>query len=789
MLSTRVQLNPQGVQSNQSTTPDIIITPHSSTERDSLTSKFRVKKTINNNNNNNNNNSTSPHTREMMSDYNGSDQNKHSYSCKRCRRLKKKCTRTVLECHNCTKAGETCEYVPRAPRRKKSEILKSLQEQRQAGQNQQNDSNRSPLSSTPVLRTQDSNLHFTNMPKINQLNNLQPNNIGPSLSHLRSEPFNQQQSSNNFIEKSPRSFNMGTTDPFSYKSNNNSSLPPLSSITTNISNQPPHQQQQQQQQGPSDNLSLQPQSQPQQQQQQQITSPSMTSQQLNNSYPVYRFSPPATRQPSDDSQAKVQINQQRSPLMPQEQSQLKPMGLNMQNRLLTSILGIDDFMEHNLQVIRPNLEKPFMIQLVSTFFKENFHSYPFLERNDIIQYLLFNDFQKLDSLPSKESFEIFMIMFIGYCSMERVGAINTDVTLKRYLISKSIEQASNVITFDNIESIKYLLLLGIYSLFDVAGFTSWHIAGNITRLTLSLGLNRNSAFRSRNGYDREAAEAKNRVFWSAYNFDRFVSISLGRPFGIDDDDINIPFPTKLQNDDGYDIELITAIISLRQIEGKILKNIHSVNAGTRNITEDAKLDVLKTLRIEVEDWYNLTNNLTRYQKNPIYNVSWFTANYYQLTMLLYRPSFLIPKPPKETLLILGKACLQCLAYTYNLHTSNLLQPSWVTVYRFLTQCTTIIYCLCHWCIDLIESKTEINLCIEILEGFGDRWPVSAKSAQIFKDINKNIYDLKVTPDWQLIGVESLTNKFFEASRAYHDILSNNNVDIWFDDPVIVNSEQ
>lgn len=781
MISARsAQLNPQGTQSSQSATPDIIITPQNSSERELLTSKFRVKKTINNNNNNS---STSTHVNETMSDFNGNDQNKHSYSCKRCRRLKKKCTRTVPECHNCAKAAEPCEYVPRAPRRKKSEILKSLQEQRQG---QQNELNRSPLSSTPVLKTQDSNnLNFlTNMPKINQLNNLQPNNnIGPSLSHLRSEPFNQQQQpqhSNNFLEKSPRSFNMGTTDPFSYKSN--SSLPPLSSITTNITNQ----QQQQQQQQPIASENTLP---VQQQQPQQVTSPVNTSQQLNNSYPVYRFSPPPTRQPSDDSQSKTQINQPRSPLIPQESSQLKPMGLNMQNRLLTSILGIDDFMEHNLQVIRPNLEKPFMIQLVSTFFKENFHSYPFLERNDVIQFLLFNDFQKIDSLPPKESFEIFMVMFIGYCSMERVGTLNTDLTLKRYLVSKSIEQASNVITFDNIESIRYLLLLGIYSLFDTAGFTSWHIAGNITRLTLSLGLNRNTALRSRNISDREVAEVKNRVFWSAYNFDRFVSISLGRPFGIDDDDINIPFPTKLQNDDGYDIELITAIISLRQIEGKILKNIHSVNAGTRAISEDSKLNILKTFRVEVEDWYNLTNNLTRYQKNPIYNVSWFTANYYQLTMLLYRPSFLIPKPPKETLLILGKACLQCLAYTYNLHTSNLLQPSWVTVYRFLTQCTTIIYCLCHWCVDLIESKTEINLCIEILEGFGDRWPVSAKSANIFKNINKNIYELKVTSDWQLIGVEELTNKFFEASRAYHDILSNNNVDIWFDDPVIANSEQ
>ncbi|ODQ58960.1 hypothetical protein WICANDRAFT_32262 [Wickerhamomyces anomalus NRRL Y-366-8] len=616
----------------------------------------------------------------MINDHSGKtdseDGNKHSYSCKRCRRLKKKCTRTIPECQNCAKAGESCEYVPRAPRRKKSEILRSLQEERQ------NEQNRSPLSSTPVLRTQDSNLQFASnnsFPKINPLQSLGVSQFSTTTSSVRSlEPFGTQQPQAQqigILENSPRSYNLGS----------------------------------------------------------------------------------------------------------------------LQNRLLASVLGNGDMAEAPTMVTRPNLEVSFMIELINRFFTENYHSYPFLNQAAIINFVMSSNINRLDSLPASDSFEIFMIMFIGYCSLERVGKINTDIHLKKYLISKSIEQTNDVITFDNIESIKFLLLLGIYSLFDTAGSTSWHIAGNINRLILSLGLNRINGFKSRdsNNYATRDREQRYRVFWSAYNFDRLVSISLGRPFGIHDDDINIPFPNKFDHEEIYDIELITAIISLRQIEGKILKNVHSVNSGHKVNDDATKLEILKTLRIEVEDWFNLTNTLTSYNhsKDSIYNVSWFTSHYYQLTMLLYRPSFLIPKPSKETLLILGKSCLQCLAYTYNLHTSHLLQPNWVTVYRFLTQCTTIVYCLCHWCIDLVESKTEMNLCIEILESFGDRWPVSAKSAQIFKEINRSIYDVKVNQNWELLGAQELTNKFFEASRAYHDVLSSNNVDIWFDDPVIVISEQ
>ncbi|CCH41505.1 hypothetical protein BN7_1046 [Wickerhamomyces ciferrii] len=713
------------------------------------------------------------------------DPNKHSYSCKRCRRLKKKCTRTIPECQNCFKANETCEYVPRAPRRKKAEILRSLKEQQEQQEHRENIQAQAQVqaqsssSSTPVLRTQEP----LSIPKVNPLQT-SPQNV-PIISHQQGY----------LDHNNSRSYNMGSTDPFSYKST--SALPPLSSITTNIST---NGQVPQQQYSHYNNTNT------------TITSTGTT----KSPQFTYHISPPHSRPGSDEFQIQ---SFNKSPIFPQSQQQnlqphiqpqlqlqqqTQPQGSSMiQNKLLNSILGIDNSNQSSYVLQesitpKPNIDPVFIINLVKVFFNEHFHSYPFINRSQILETIMTFGIDKIDTWPIQESFEIYMILFISYCSLERIGQIQTDLVMKKYLISKSIEQSGNVITFDDINSIKYLILLGIYSLYDNQGFTSWHIAGNITRLVISLGLNRNSGYKTRiagnNEVQRSENEFNNRIFWSAYNFDRLVSTSMGRPFGIDDDDVSISFPSKLADEDIYDIELIAAIISLRKIEGKVLKNVHSVNSSLKINNEFEKFDILKNLRIEIEDWYNLTNNLSGLSnnssnnKNSIYNVSWFTSHYYQLTMMLYRPSFLIPNPSKETLQILGKSCLQALGYIYNLHTSRLLQPNWVNVYRFLTTCTTIIYCLCHWCIDLVESKTEINLCIEILDFFAERWPVAARSVQVFKNINKAIYDLKVTHDWQLNDPNELTNKFFEASANYHDVLNNNNIDIWFDDPIIKNSE-
>ncbi|AMD21176.1 HEL104Cp [Eremothecium sinecaudum] len=45
-----------------------------------------------------------------------------SYSCSRCRRLKKKCSKAIPTCYSCQKAEEICVYHGRARRRTKKEL-------------------------------------------------------------------------------------------------------------------------------------------------------------------------------------------------------------------------------------------------------------------------------------------------------------------------------------------------------------------------------------------------------------------------------------------------------------------------------------------------------------------------------------------------------------------------------------------------------------------------------------------------------------------------------------------
>lgn len=85
-----------------------------------------------------------------------------------------------------------------------------------------------------------------------------------------------------------------------------------------------------------------------------------------------------------------------------------------------------------------------------------------------------------------------------------------------------------------------LLLMAVYSMRDSQAPSVWYLSGVIIRLCVGMGLHRRlSPMRVTSVYN---GEMRKRVFWSAYIIDRMMALSLGRPPGISDDDIDIELP-------------------------------------------------------------------------------------------------------------------------------------------------------------------------------------------------------------------------------------------------------
>ncbi|CAI5757670.1 unnamed protein product [Candida verbasci] len=452
------------------------------------------------------------------------------------------------------------------------------------------------------------------------------------------------------------------------------------------------------------------------------------------------------------------------------------------SKILITAVGIKT--NSNVSIIPPIVDRELLSRIINAYFMHNHRVCPVVNKNEFLQNfnkIFDDDIASLDAYP--DQYELYMILAIGSTGLERTGIIGRDKKISEYFVSMALNFVHNNLSSNDKKNLKNLILLALYSLFNPAEFITWEISGKLTRMAIHLGLNQKISDGDSKNYTIREVEMRSRLFWAVYNIDRLSSVSLGRPVAINDDDINVPFPQNL-DDDFDDIIVSQLIINLRRIEGQILRRVHSVNVN--NDKENCN-KVLSEIRDEIEKWYlqaksldnNSVQNRTQHPLTFHAQVPWYSARYNHLLILLYRPSFLNPHPSQDILNLLGKACLETLSSTYKLFITKLLPLNWTTLYRFLMVCTTILYCLCKWAIDLIESKTEICYCIEIFQAFGSDWIVAKKCSEVFKKIENKLLEITLT-DGHTQDMDNLSKELLGASSSYHEILNVHSADLCID---------
>lgn len=77
--------------------------------------------------------------------------------------------------------------------------------------------------------------------------------------------------------------------------------------------------------------------------------------------------------------------------------------------------------------------------------------------------------------------------------------------------------------------------------------------------------------------DAAVREHRNRLWWTAYIFDRMCALNLGNPVAVPDDVIDVNLPSKLnlpENGDFADADYYVARIRLAQLSGRIVQSIY-----------------------------------------------------------------------------------------------------------------------------------------------------------------------------------------------------------------------
>ncbi|EHN02013.1 Stb5p [Saccharomyces cerevisiae x Saccharomyces kudriavzevii VIN7] len=725
----------------------------------------------------------------------GSQRTTQLYSCARCRKLKKKCGKQIPTCANCDKNGARCSYPGRAPRRTKKELADAMLRGEYVPVKRNKKAGKSPLSNQSMTASSSSastnggvtpgfSPYENDDPhRMKQLKPTDPINLVMGASPNSGEGVSSLISVLTSLNDS--------TNSSSHLSSNESSMVPSRSLPASV------------QQG-STTASFGGYTTP---------SPVISGSALTNAQSVPLENSNNNSANNDDNSNDIGNNSSAPQLnlsmyanhpvsngrydsVPVDASSIEFETLSccFKGGRTTSWVKEDGSFK--------SIDRSLLDRFIAAYFKHNHRLFPMIDKiaflNDASTITDFETLCDNKNYPDSFVFKVYMIMAIGCTTLQRAGMVSQDEEcLSEHLAFLAMKKFRSVIILQDIETVRCLLLLGIYSFFEPKGSSSWTISGIIMRSTIGLGLNRELTAKKLKSMSAMEAEARYRVFWSAYCFERLVCTSLGRISGIDDEDITVPLPRALYGDERDDLEMTKLMISLRKMGGRIYKQVHSVSAGRQKLTIEQKQEIISGLRKELDDIYSReserrtlknsqmdevergsssTTNVISFHSSKI----WLAMRYSQLQILLYRPSALMPKPPIDSLSTLGEFCLQAWKHTYTLYKKRLLPLNWITLFRTLTICNTILYCLCQWSIDLIESKIEIQQCVEILRHFGERWIFAMKCADVFQNISNTILDISLSHG-KVPNMDQLTRELFGASDSYQDILDENNVDVsWVD---------
>ncbi|WRT68116.1 uncharacterized protein IL334_005091 [Kwoniella shivajii] len=272
-------------------------------------------------------------------------------------------------------------------------------------------------------------------------------------------------------------------------------------------------------------------------------------------------------------------------------------GIHSTHRQVSSASAQHQQGEPSIAVIRQIVQRPIPIDtansLLETVFRHLHPRYPFMDwvtfehqwerRDEILSEVGQGVF--LDRASSTAAFFILMILAVGaqLCKERPISGL---LRPEDYY-NLAAPYLSVIVTLHNLPNIQGLLLLAVYSLRDSKGPSVWYLSGVTLRLCVGMGLHRNAAGWAVRSMTKYEIEMRKRVFWSctSYTLDRMMSLLLGRPPGISDDDFDVDLPELCDPIEKPKLEILqlgsmaSAIhhIKLKRIESRIQRSIYSIN--------------------------------------------------------------------------------------------------------------------------------------------------------------------------------------------------------------------
>ncbi|KAF2623200.1 hypothetical protein BU25DRAFT_494418 [Macroventuria anomochaeta] len=317
---------------------------------------------------------------------------------------------------------------------------------------------------------------------------------------------------------------------------------------------------------------------------------------------------------------------------------------------------------------------------------------------------------------------------------------------------------------DSVETVQGLLLVAQFAVNEHRSANAWLVIGQAIRTAVDLGLHRLQPAT----FDLYKSEMRKRVFWAAYALDRNISITLGRPCAIRDEDIDIPLPSNLTDarlltgDDLFegafapnhplDMSTFIHIIQLRQLQSNIQSLFY---AADTTYTQAGGTQLHQAnIRARLEDWISRSPRYTQSTMATFQSTEWFQIAYSHALLLLYRPSPASPVVDAAALQTCADSAIGLISSYSTLYAKNKITYTWIALHGLFMASVTMLYTL-NVSHDIRSSTTKtvvrsnIASCLALFQVMAKHWPLAIRCHDIIERLGNATLALFDAPPQEL----------------------------------------
>lgn len=409
--------------------------------------------------------------------------------------------------------------------------------------------------------------------------------------------------------------------------------------------------------------------------------------------------------------------------------------------------------------------------LVDVYFQYRTPHLPIVDRQQVEEaletaYSWIGSAQPLDRAVEHHVFTTYMILAIALCDLP--NPINPSSrgrpSQSEGCFLSAVAWVEKVITYSksDIETLRSILLLAQFIALNPSRGSLWHLTGTALRLCVDVGLHWETEEQTLN-MDPELLHERRRLWYSTYQFDRVLCVTLDRPFGIIDQSTRVPLPNPWarsrrlgRQPDEYDVHHQRAhnhMFGMSMLESEI-KHVQHNQLGISKLANPKTnypawiLDVQPRL----QEWYDTIPPPSKAHPLSIFaQQAYWDSTYNNAVLLLYRPSHAVMHLSMEAMSITFDASCKLIASIKILQREGKCESLWKTVHHLFMAGLSVIYGL--WQSKDIRDRTPVRTSISTLQSCGstlsamtETFPGASGCRDIFDTLSSTTIDYLVTND-------------------------------------------